>query len=175
MWWHCRWCISMSSLTVCSVERCPVKRWTAACWQGWLVKDKCGSRFSQTFGILKPLRDPLVRAQQSVYYTCPHRKRQTVTYPQEITKKFEAKYWITLHSPGGILVATSIQITNMGSCFKKKIIESPNPLYVLWHGVIKGVRQRNVITCKIIAVLPPLPALGRFNEAKMVKTKPNIF
>lgn len=63
----------------------------------------------------------------------------------------------------------------MGSCFKKKIIESANPLHVLWHGVIKGVRQRNVTTCKIIAVLPPLPALGRFNEAKMVKSKPNIF
>lgn len=59
---------------------------------------------------------------------------------------------------------------------KKRLYrESPNPLHVLWHGVIKGVRQRNVTTCKNIAVLPPLPALGRFNEAKMVKAKPNIF
>lgn len=57
----------------------------------------------------------------------------------------------------------------------KKGSESPDPCCGLGHGIVEGVTQRDVATCRIICVLPILPALGGFNKTKNVKLKPNLF
>lgn len=107
----------------------------------------------------------------------PCRKRQTPTYLQEITKKFEAKYLITLHRLGGEGDPCCHVNSNYSHkwWFQKKGAESPDAWHDLGHRVIEGVRQRNVTTCKIIAVVPRLPALGGFNRTKMVNPKPIFF